>query len=843
MRIIGNFIYHLAAGILLAINLVIVLLHVFEPDLQKGFLASLQPYVQAEFDVEHIEASLLSDFPKASITLTNLRIKETGTAPAKDAYVIGKAVIKFNYTDIFKGDWRVREVWVVDAQLHWVIDENGEPNYVFWPEDSVDQNSSQLAFALDKVHVSNCDFTFLNKTTVFGVRTTINKGVFGVLSDGEKTNLAVNAGFTVHDLHSGEITLLENKSLSSTLGFTIQDAETYVINNGKLNVEGMQFSVDGTIDNSSQDVVTNLDIEGTQTELKDFVALSPGLLRGALSDYTIEGGAFFNAKIRGAWKQSQAAGLLVGFGIRNGTIKQQSTGLSFSAINLEGSFSNGKERSNASSILRLRNISAREHNKALSGELELRNFDNPWLDFAIKADLDLQRIHHIFPLPQVQEIQGEVAADIAFNGNLSDLEDPESLHNTDFNGQVELKDIQVESPLFASPWQGINGILSFEKPFLMLNGVKAQLGSSDFGIEGFVKNPFGFLANKQRLAIMADVSCKTLHVNDFLPDADTDVDSLGNADLSSWPDYFLANVNLDIAQLQYGKLRAKNTKAKIKYWPGSIEFQNAQMETMEGQVRLQGIVKEALPDGYDVLAHVETEGVNIKTVFQDLENFDQAYITASHLEGSLTSAMNFSFETGSDFSIIPATVVADVDVEVVNGELIDFLPMMQVARFIKVGHFEHIVFDTLQNHFFVANETIEVPQMDIVSNTLDMTISGTHTFDNQVNYRARVALKKLFMNRHALSPANFTKLEKAIGGGMQVYLLITGSGDNPDIAYDVMAVGENLGENVKEEIAELEEARKKEQALRARRQDSMAQIHRRMQKLRRKKAYKQAITK
>ena len=766
MRIIGRFFYYLVVLGMSLLSLGIIVVHIFEPQLQEQFLKGLRPYVKADLEVGFVSASLFENFPMASVELKQVQIGETYDSSRANAYEVGSIFILFDYNDIFSGKWRAKQIVLENATVKMEVNERGETNYDFWPSDSSDSDTVGVSFDLDQVEVRNCQYSFSNLRSGFAFSTFIESGSFSLHSTSGRTEMDVQANFNIQDLRSGELSILENKNLKSKLGFTIQDGDVYSVEAGLLEIEGMQFQVDGTVDNSGEYVVTDLDVEGTQTELRDMMALSPGLLQGSLDDYEIAGGSFFNAKFRGPWTPTKSAGMLIGFGIRDGVIAQKSSGLKFDGINLEGSYSNGKGRTNSSSTLSLRNIKASESQKKISGAFVLSDFDHPYLDFAVKADVDLNRIHALFSLPAISSITGGLKADVQFKGKLRDLESAETIERTDFSGDVRLQELEILVEGDQESWKSVNGNLNFEKPYLLLNEVSGNKSFSDFAVDGYVKNPFGFIAGKEKLSLMVDVSSKHLRIEDFIGETDTTARSEKSGEMEHWPDYLTMSANLDVNVLQWDDLRADQVTGRLKYSPSHLEFEKVSLNAMGGRIEATGMVHELLPAGYDVVGTISSDSIDVATLFADADNFGQDYITHKHLKGQLATQMNLSFETDDDFDIMSRTFVADANVTITRGELIGFLPMMKIGNFMKVGHFEHIVLDTLSNHFFVKDELIHVPKMDIHSNTLDMTLSGTHSFDNVVDYHVKVNVKKLFMSQHKLNPANFMKFENDQGGGM-----------------------------------------------------------------------------
>ena len=75
-----------------------------------------------------------------------------------------------------------------------------------------------------------------------------------------------------------------------------------------------------------------------------------------------------------------------------------------------------------------------------------------------------------------------------------------------------------------------------------------------------------------------------------------------------------------------------------------------------------------------------------------------------------------------------------------------------------------------------------------------MNISGTHNFDNIVDYKVALNMKKMFMEENAVTDKTFNFYTKEISGGITVYLLVKGPIDDPEISYDMGALGGKIGE-------------------------------------------------
>jgi hypothetical protein len=841
MKIVKILFTYLFVFLLSLGTLGLILFHVFQRDLSNIVLSTLDPYLNAEVKVQSLEATLFNTFPMGSVELVNVRIGDTDTSKTENAYEIGRVYLLFDYKDLFSGNFRVRHIIVRDADIKMVYRADGTTNFEFWKsKDSTDVDTAQVELLLDKVEVYNTNYVFYNQLDGFKLQTKIHQGQFSLHQLSTETFMDISADFDINDLRDGELQWIENKSLKSQLGFSIKDLDKYTIQDGDLIIEGMKFKVDGTIDNSRPDLFTDIKITSEYSRLEELISISPGLLAGSLDDYDINGAAYFNAEIVGKWTATESANFNVGFGFREGSIEQKSSGLKLTELNLDGRYSNGSNNNNNTSYIHLKGLNGRHNTGTVTGDFYLENFNDPFCKFNLKANLDLAWLNSMFSLEDVEEVQGEIDADLAFEGLLSQLEEVEKLSEVKVEGDVSLKDIALKIRYLNSPIDKITGELSFEKPYLMVNGFKMNMGASNIELDGYFKNPLTFFSEK-KLLLYGDLKCDTILVEQFLAEAEGEavVDEVIEQDQDNFADMVFANLNTQIDFLGYDDFRLNNVGGNMRFYNRQLFLNDVGFKTLGGKVEITGMAKANLFTGYTVDADILLDSIDVNELFVVFENFDQDALTNEHIKGRISTKSSVSFRMDDSLNLDIQTLYVDAPTQVIDGELIEFLPMMKLAGFIKVGNFNHIIFDTLESHIFIQNEVIHIPETDVHSNTFDMVISGTHDFENMVDYEIDLNLKKVFMEQNTITDKTFSLYAVEPKGGITVYLLVKGPIDDPEITYNTGALGGVIGEGLKAQAEELKKAKELENRYKELRRDSLLKVHRKNQRVRRRNSLKE----
>ena len=92
------------------------------------------------------------------------------------------------------------------------------------------------------------------------------------------------------------------------------------------------------------------------------------------------------------------------------------------------------------------------------------------------------------------------------------------------------------------------------------------------------------------------------------------------------------------------------------------------------------------------------------------------------------------------------------------------------------------------------------------SNVSNITIGGTHSFDQRINY----SVVAPFNNKNKIDKdAAFGSIETSQSGKAKVFLRITGTTSDYDISYDKSAVKKEIISDLKREVQDLRDAFRK----------------------------------
>ncbi len=110
---------------------------------------------------------------------------------------------------------------------------------------------------------------------------------------------------------------------------------------------------------------------------------------------------------------------------------------------------------------------------------------------------------------------------------------------------------------------------------------------------------------------------------------------------------------------------------------------------------------------------------------------------------------------------------------------------------------DHVQFTELSNNIRVKDKTVGIPEMAIVSNAMRLDLEGTHTFDNEVDYRFEFALADVLKKKNVQS--DLTQLPEDSKGRARITIWMTGTVDEPEFEYKASQVFAGVKEKIHEE--------------------------------------------
>ena len=748
------------------------------------FVREANRYLRVPVRVGKIELSLLDQFPRVSITLHNVVVR--GSLPT-DTVALARArrlYFAFDAWDVLARRYRIRAVTLTDGQVAVRLDARGRPNYDVLQTDSATAGEPPLAFDLEGIQVARVSVVYADasRQQEFTLRTPELRAQLGVV--GDLVTVRAQGQMHVRALRIGEDQYFRDKDLTITTQMRIdRAAQRLVLAPSKVGVGPASYGVAGTID-YAREATLDLRLDGRQTDVQSVVALLPPRLVRRFGAYRSRGDAYFRGTVRGPFSAAHTPRLEVAFGCRDAAFFQPEYQQEVAHVFLTGTFSNGAQRTATTSVLQLRDVRGTLAGRAFGGSLRYENFLDPTVQLRLQADVDVARALRFFPLAAVRSAGGDAHLTLACAGPVRQLRTGGS--GAQATGELVLRNARAQLRAYSQPLAHLNGTFQLQRNDLLFSNLSGNLGRSDFRASGTLTNAVGWLlAPRQQLFIKADIASSLLDFDELLRlrgAAPTAAHAAGRAG----GDYGLrlpASLGLEVRatarRVRFRRFRGRALAGTVRLRDQVISSPGLSVTALGGQASLRGTVDARQPTFLKASTVATCAGLPLDSLFYVFEDFGQRFITGRHLRGQLTARAES--DVYFDRALYPITdrLEAEIQATVRNGELNNFEPLQKLALVASRRQLRHLRFAELTNNFYIQSRTVYMPEMDIRSNVRTASlirVTGTHTFDQQMDYHLSIPLLPGLLHRPDAAGRTPT--------GPRLLLAVQGDEDNFSVRYD-----------------------------------------------------------
>jgi len=202
------------------------------------------------------------------------------------------------------------------------------------------------------------------------------------------------------------------------------------------------------------------------------------------------------------------------------------------------------------------------------------------------------------------------------------------------------------------------------------------------------------------------------------------------------------NAVVRIDHLRYHKLGIRNFSTTARMTANQQLFLDSlSMNIAGGAINASGQFDGSNPKKILLHTRINAEDVNIEKLLLKLDYLGQDYEINKNLQGSLSGQIETNMQVHPDLTPLMENTEARIDLEIVNGTLVNFGPMHAMSAYFKDKNLNMVRFDTLRNTLTFKNGTLSIPDMNINSSLGYMEISGQQSMDEHMEYYLRIPLK------------------------------------------------------------------------------------------------------
>lgn len=771
--------------------------------MKKYALDELNLYLKAPLDAQDIDVTVLATFPKVSLTLSGVSMKDPLRA-SKFLLHAKHLHLGFNLYDVINKNYKVQLLQLDSGKLDVFIKANGDLNFDLLKEESTGNPSdkkSNFYFQLERVGLKEMELLYEDQQNATNGNVFAQDASFSGKFSDKIYDLSVSLSGFSKGIEVGALKLFIDKKINLSFDLLVDNTKNqYEFKKGEFAINSLMLKLQGLMRFGSKYNFYDLSFKANKITIQDLLSVMPFQLPETFNKYASQGNVYFEGTYKGNSNTKLNPDLVIRFGIENGSLTDPDTKLKVERIQLSGSFNGGGNLSQSS--IQIASLAAELPGSKITGKFTIDNLDQPELFAELNGNADLLKVQEFLKMEDIKELIGRVNFSCTLKGTKGSNG---WIWNPAFTrGIVEGEIENLLISYLKKPFKNvrINALLNGNS--VTLQNLQLAIGESDFTIKGELPNFMQSYANAKQ-AFLGDlqVNCNHLNTNDLLIYDDSDPKE-GEDDAL----IYQINLKLNANKFIYNKLEASQLSSRTVLYPNRTEIPYFSLQTCGGS--FAGEASWKLTDnGYSLKANHQATHIDMTQLLKSFNNFGQNEITDKHLKGFLTARTDMIIPFDKQLKVQEENLLLVTDMEIKQGELNNYEPLLGLSKFADVNDLKNLRFSELKNTLSIKNRIITIPEMAIKNNALNLAFSGKHSFDNIVNYKVKLALSELLQKKRKVQPNEFGE-EDVKTKSWTIYINIDGPINNLKYTFDRKGAKQQLQQEVTAEKQAIKEVLKEE---------------------------------
>ena len=243
---------------------------------------------------------------------------------------------------------------------------------------------------------------------------------------------------------------------------------------------------------------------------------------------------------------------------------------------------------------------------------------------------------------------------------------------------------------------------------------------------------------------------------------------------------------LEGGRLNFAFDEFKWNKATFSELKGHLLSENNQASfTLDGQLCEGKIESKGNITGLDhrPISSIQwkAKGIEMKPLLESFSNFDQDFITSDNLDGKADIWAETTIPLDDKSNIIYNQIQVKGAIDIRDGRLKGMKTLEDFSKYVHLDDLRDIRFNQMRNYLKIENGKVFLPVMFIQSNALNMSISGEHTFDQDILYYVKLNAGQVVATKLKKNDVkkDFKKASKS--GWINMYFVLEGT--TSDVKY------------------------------------------------------------
>ncbi|MBQ2367128.1 MAG: AsmA family protein [Bacteroidaceae bacterium] len=791
----------------IAIVAIIVLLMVL-PMAFKGKIETIvkqegNKLLNAQFDFDNLDISLLSNFPQASITLEDFWLKGIGDFENDTLLQAGELTAAVNLMSLFgDGGYEISKIIIDDTKAKAIVLEDGRPNWDVMKVDSTatetveesDSTSSPFRIQLKKLNIDNLTLIYDDRQAgMYAEVIDLDASCSGDLGS-ERTTIKLDSETPSVTFRMGGVPFLSKASIGAEMDIDADlAANKFTLKENTLSLNAIRATIDGWVALTESGIDMDIKLNSNEISFKEILSLIPAIYAKDFDGLKTSGEATLSAYAKGSMVgDSIMPEFDVNLNVKNAMFRYPSLPAGVDNINIAASVKNPGGSIDATTIkVNPFNLTLAGNPFSMTADVKTPVSD---LDFSVtaKGKLDLGKIKDVYPIEDMQ-LNGLVDADMSLNGRMSYIQ-KELYDRMQASGNINLSNMKLQ--MEAIPEVDIKkSTFSFTPRYLKLSETTVNIGENDLTFDSQFENYIGFLLKGTTLKGNLNIASNKLNLNDFMSEGDSTATATttetATADTAAMgiiriPDNIDFRMQVKMKEVLMNKMKFNNLNGLLIVKNSKVDMQNLSLNTMGGSVVVNGAYATPEKSAPSLNAGFSLKEIGFAQAYRDLDMVQQMAPIFEGLKGNFSGSIKVNTQLDETMSPVMNTLSGSGSLSTKDLSLSGVKAIDMVADIVKKPSLKETKVKDLNIDFTIADGRINTKPFDLTLGDYKMNLSGSTGLDKSIDYKGKITI-----------PASAGKVAQ-LG---TVDMNIGGTFTSPKVSIDMESLAKKAATNAVENIA------------------------------------------
>ncbi|MDR0962390.1 MAG: AsmA family protein [Mediterranea sp.] len=772
--------------------LMFVLPYAFKGKIEELVKTEGNKMLNAQFDFKSLDISLFKNFPKASVTLNDFWLKGVGEFENDTLVSAGELSATIDLFSLFGSNYDISKISLDDVYAKAIVLENGKVNWDVMKadstavEESAPTESSPFSMQLQKLTANNLNVIYDDRqgkmyAGVEGLSATCS-GDFG----SEHTTVKLDGEIKALTYRMGGVPFLSKANIGVNMNVDADLVNNkFTLQKNEFRLNAIKAGLDGWVQMKDPAMDMDINLVSNEVGFKEILSLIPAIYAKDFDGLKTDGTATLTAHAKGVMQGDTLPQFDVTMDVKNAMFQYPSLPASVDQINVHATVTNPGGSADLTQVtIEPGNFRLAGSPFALTADIKTPVSD-PDFRMSAKGTLDLGKIKDVYPLEDMT-LNGVINADMALAGRMSYL-DKEQYDRFSASGTVGLNNMKLQ--MKDMPDVLIQrSILSFTPRYLQLSETTVNIGNNDITADSRFENYIAYAMKGKTLHGNLNIRSNHFNLNDFMTGSDSTATTTADADTTAMslievPKNIDFAMTADMKEVLMDNIVLKNIKGNLRVAGGKADMSNLSMNTMGGNVVMNGYYSTADLNKPEMDASFKMTGLSFAETYKSLNMVQKLAPVFENLKGNFSGSMALKTDLDKQMSPVLQTVQGSGSLSTKDLALNGVGIIDKIADAVKKPELKDITAKDMNIDFTIKDGRVATKPFDIKWKDYNLNLSGSTGLDQTIDYVGKIALPA------STGIGKLTTLDLTIGGNFT----------SPKIGVDAASMAKQAVDAVKDE--------------------------------------------